>query len=202
MSQIELKTKKRKQPSQQLVMPEAKDEDVKLGSAEYITDREIDQIIKKGKEKLKLAINLSDIKLTKTKKQIIKELAQSLEAVKYPTNQICDRLTKSLKHLVSDRTVRDALDMKYKNTEQSQVARMQDGGSNHRQEELVAKKEIKDITEEDFKYIKLPKAKQVCKHQTDRASWFEQQVSQLQEQIRDLIKNLFIWNHIIKCVTD
>jgi hypothetical protein len=44
-------------------------------SLEYIANREIDKIIKKGKERLKHAIAVSDEKLTKTLKDIVKEMA-------------------------------------------------------------------------------------------------------------------------------
>ncbi len=66
-----------------------------IGSADYIANREIDQIIKKGRDRIKHAITISDEKLTKTKKQIVREMAQGLEKAGYPVSQICDRLSKS-----------------------------------------------------------------------------------------------------------
>ena len=92
-----------------------------IGSADYIASHEIDQIIKKGRDRIKHAITVSDEKLTKTKKQIVREMAVQLEQAGYPINEICDRLSKSLKGLVNDRTVRDALESKYKDQSQSQV---------------------------------------------------------------------------------
>ena len=154
------------------------------GSADYIASHEIDQIIKKGRERIKHAITVSDEKLTKTKKQIVREMAQDLEKAGYPVNQICDRLTKSLKGLVSERTVRE-LDSKYKNREQSEVAKMQqnhNGGSLYRQQEQVSKKDYKGVTFEDIKFLNLSKAKQVAKYQMSRALWLEQQAKQNKQQ--------------------
>ena len=154
------------------------------GSTDYIASHEIDQIIKKGRDRIKHAITVSDEKLTKTKKQIVREMAQDLEKVGYPVNQICDRLTKSLKGLVSERTVRE-LDSKYKNPEQSEVAKMQqnhDGGSLYRQQEQVSKKDYKEVTFEDIKFLNPSKAKQVAKYQMSRALWWEQQAKQNKQQ--------------------
>ena len=83
---------KKKKKLQVLEIPEPT-----AGSTEYIANREIDQIIKKGKNRIKYAITLSDEKLTRTKKSIVKEMAEDMEKANYPVNQICDRLAKSLK---------------------------------------------------------------------------------------------------------
>ncbi len=162
-------------------------EQEQVGSEEYLANREIDQIIKRGKDRLKHAITLSDEKLTKTKKQIVREMATEMEKVGYPTNQICDRLTKSIKGLVSERTVRDALDAKYKNTEQMEVAKMQQnyrGGSSFHQQEQLKNKDIKEYTREDIKLINnIAILRKVAKHQMERADWFEQQLKQQQSPI-------------------
>ena len=152
-----------------------------IGSADYIANHEIDQIIKKGRDRIKHAITISDEKLTKTKKEIVREMALQLEKANYPVNQICDRLSKSLKSLVNDRTVRDALESKYKDQSQSQVAAAQnyDGGSLYRQEEQLRKKNVKEITFDDLKLLNnLTKVKQVAKHQMQKAEWWEQQAKQ------------------------
>ncbi len=171
-------TRKKKKPLLQV------QEQEQVGSGEYLANREIDQIIKRGKDRLKHAITLSDEKLTKTKKQIVREMATEMEKVGYPTNQICDRLTKSIKGLVSERTVRDALDAKYKNTEQMEVAKMQqnyDGGSHYRQQEQLKNKDIKEYTREDIKLINnIAILRKVAKYHMERADWFEQQLKQEQ----------------------
>ena len=153
-----------------------------IGSADYIASHEIDQIIKKGRDRIKHAITVSDEKLTKTKKQIVREMAVQLEQAGYPINEICDRLSKSLKGLVNDRTVRDALESKYKDQSQSQVAALQnhDGGSLYRQQEQLRKKAVKEITLDDISKGDFPKSKlkQVVKHQMQRADWWEQQPKQ------------------------
>ena len=110
-------TQKKKKKVQLLDRPEEL-----IGSVDYVASHEIDQIIKKGRDRIKHAITISDEKLTKTKKEIVREMAVQLEKAGYPVNQICDRLSKSLKSLVNDRTVRDALESKYKDQSQSQVA--------------------------------------------------------------------------------
>src|SRR5262245_35334272 len=136
---VETKNKKRKQQRQEQEQYEA-------GSTEYIANREVDQIIKKGRERIKHAINVSVEKLTRTKKAIVKEMAIELEGVGYPIDQICDRLSKSLKPLVHERTVRDALVSKYKNAEQSETAKMQqnhEGGNLYRQQQELLKKDVK-----------------------------------------------------------
>ena len=64
-------------------------------------------------------MSVSDEKLTRTKKdEAVREMATDMENAHYPVNQICDRLAKSLKGLVRERTVQEALDTKYKNTAQ------------------------------------------------------------------------------------
>lgn len=111
-------------------------------------------------------------------------MAEDMEKAGYPVNQICDRLTKSLKGLVSERTVRE-LDAKYKNPEQSEVAKMQnyDGGSLYRQQEQLRKKDIKEITFDDLKLLtNLTKVKQVAKHQMAKAEWWIQQAKQNEAQ--------------------
>ena len=165
------------------------------GSIEYIANREIDQIIKKGRERLKHAITVSDIKLTKTKKQIIKEMAEDMEKANYPVDQICDRLAKSLKGLVHDRTVRDALDSKYKNPvksgEASQQGQNNGRGINYRDQQQVLKKPVEQITLEDLKNtnVDFPKSKlrQLAKHLMQRALFFEQQAKQWEEKYQDLV---------------
>ena len=49
-----------------------------IGSADYVASHEIDQIIKKGRDRIKHAITISDEKLTKTKKEIVREMAIQL----------------------------------------------------------------------------------------------------------------------------
>ena len=44
-----------------------------IGSADYIASHEIDQIIKKGRDRIKHAITVSHEKLTKTKKEIVRD---------------------------------------------------------------------------------------------------------------------------------
>lgn len=151
-----------------------------IGSTDYIASHEIDQIIKKGRDKIKHAITVSDEKLTKTKKEIVREMAHDLENAGYPINEICDRLSKSLKGLVNDRTVRDALESKYKDQSQSQVAALQnhDGGMFYRQQEQLRKKDIKEFTEEDIKVANPTQLRKVAKHQMQRADWWEQQAKQ------------------------
>lgn len=170
--------KKKKKALVQQQQPEL----IAVGSADYIASHEIDQIIKKGRDKIKHAITVSDEKLTKTKKEIVREMAVQLEQAGYPVNEICDRLSKSLKGLVNDRTVRDALDSKYKDQSQSQVAALQnhDGGSHYRQQEQLRKKAVKEITLDDINKGDFPKSKlkQVVKHQMQRADWWEQQAKQ------------------------
>jgi hypothetical protein len=170
-------TPKRKKKVQVLEQQEPEE---LIGSADYIANRDIDQIIKKGRDRIKHAITVSDEKLTKTKKEIIKEMGEDLEKAGYPVNQICDRLSKSLKGLVSERTVRDALESKYKDQSQSQVAAAQnhDGGSLYRQQEQLRKKDIKEFTEEDIKVANQTQLRKVAKHQMQRADWWEQQAKQ------------------------
>lgn len=176
--------KKKKKPLVQIQVEKQPELELS-GSERYLTEHKIDEIIKKGKDRIKHAITVSDIKLTKTKKQIIKEMAEDMEKAGYAVNQICDRLTKSLKGLVSERYVRE-LDAKYKNPEQSEVAKMQqnhDGDSLYRQQEQVRKKDIKEITFDDLKLLNnLTKVKQVAKHQMEKALWWEQQVKQNEGQ--------------------
>jgi hypothetical protein len=132
---------------------------VESGSTEYIANREVDQILKKGRDKIKHAITVSDEKLTKTKKQIVREMAIELDKAKYPTNQICERLVKSLKGLVADRTIRDALDSKYKNPEQAAVAGMQNGGQLRQIQEELEGKTMEQLTLDDLKNPVLDKTR-------------------------------------------
>lgn len=159
---------------------------------EYITNAAIDLILRRGKDKLKHAITVSDDKLTKTKKQIVKEMARDLENAKYPLNQICDKLSKYLKGLVHESTVRDALEAKYKNPEQSQAALGQNhGGADHsRQQEQVKEKDVKDIGLDDIKSLGIQKARQVAKHQMSKALYLDQQAKQDKEKIKELTEQL------------
>jgi hypothetical protein len=167
----------------------------------YIGDKEIDLIIRKGRERLKHEIHKSDEKLTKTKKEIVKEIAAEMEQKGYPVNQICDRLTKSYKGLVSDRTVQEALDAKYKNAEQSRVGKMggiQEGRNVLAQQQQVKQKDVKDITLEDIKRLDKTKARQVAKHQISKALWWEQQAKQKEEKIKELTEQLKENDYIIE----
>jgi hypothetical protein len=160
--------------------------------SEYLTSRQVDLILKRGKDKLKHAITVSDEKLTKTKKQIVKEMAQDLEKAKYPVDQIFDKLSKYLKGLVHESTIRDALDTKYKNPEQSAVAKQQihEGEEDPRQQEQVKKKDVKDITLEDIKLLDKAKARQVAKYQISKALWWEQQAKQWEDKAKELTKEI------------
>ena len=180
---MENKKKKKVQEIQQ-------QEQEPTGSTEYIANHEIDKIIREGKDRLRRAINVSDEKLTRTKKEIVKEMAEDMEKANYPVNQICDRLAKSLPPLVSERTVRDALDSKYKNTEQSEVAKLQqnqEGGSLYRQQQQVAKKPVEQITLEDLKLADFPKSKlkQLAKHNMQKVLWLEQQDKQNKDKDKE-----------------
>ena len=161
---------------------------------EYIQDHKIDLIISRGKDRLKHAIVISEEKLTKTKKQVIKEMALQLEQANYPVNQICDRLTKSLKGLVHERTVRDALDSKYKNVEQMNIAlqQNQEGGTLYRQQQQqeLEQKEIKDFDFEDIEIANVTQLRQVAKHFMSRSFWWEQQVKQKDVEIAELKKKI------------
>ncbi|MDP9289782.1 MAG: hypothetical protein M3P08_16515 [Thermoproteota archaeon] len=179
--------KKKKKPlvqtleEQQVQEPEQE----AVGSLKYLTEHKIDEIIKKGKDRIKHAITISDIKLRKTKAEIIREMAQDMEKEGYPVNQICDRLTKALKGLVSDRHVQDSLDEKYKNQVKMAEALAQNHGRRNQfaEQEQLRKKDVKDITLEDIKVLNnLQKIKQVAKHQIQKADWWEQQAKQQSSQ--------------------
>jgi hypothetical protein len=181
---MSLAKRKKKRQRQEVVVQQQEEE--LAGSAYYIANREIDQIIKKGKDRLKHAIAISDEKLTRTKKEIVREIAVEMENKGYPVYQICDRLSKSYKGLVSDRTVRDSLDAKYKNSEQSEVIKMQEnheGGNLYPQQEQVSKKDYKEVTQDDIEFLSPSKAKQVAKYQMSLAQWWEQQAKQNQQEV-------------------
>jgi uncharacterized protein with NRDE domain len=124
-----------------------------------------------------------------------------LEKLGYPTNQICDKITKTLKGVVSDRHVQEALDAKYKDHEQSRLGKMagnHDGRNVLAQQEQVSKKDVKDITLEDIKRLNKTKARQVAKHQISKALWWEQQAKQKEEKIQELTEQLKENDYIIQ----
>lgn len=152
------------------------------GSTEYINDRKIDLIIKKGKERLKHAINVSVEKLTKTKKQIVKEMAVDLEKAGYPVNEISDRLTKSLKGLVGHSTIGEALDAKYKDPVKAAEAKKKenDGRSGDRNDQQLLKKPYKEVDGNDILKGVLPKSvlEKVAVYQMGQVDWWKRQLKQ------------------------
>jgi hypothetical protein len=168
-----------------------KEEQQQQQSTEYITDPKVEKLDRELTQKLRFEKTKSRERLTKTNKEIIREYAVRYEQeINYPVNQICDHLTKLLtaKKLVSDRTVREALDAKYKNPEQSQAALGQNhgGGSFYRQQEQVKEKDLKDIGLQDIKFLPMQKARQVAKEQMSKALYLEQQTKQDKVKIKEL----------------
>lgn len=121
-------------------------------------NKEVIKILKKGEVKLRHAIIVSDEKLTKTLKEIVKATAEDMEKAGYPVEKICYVIKRLWcpKHLVGERTVEDALDEKYKDPEQSRVAKMGGihGGRRPRAQQSkpknsqVLRQQIKDQTKE------------------------------------------------------
>jgi len=180
---VETKNKKKKTVVE--IQQEQEQEKELPGSRQYLETREVDIIIKKGRDKLKHAIHASVEKLTKTKKQIVKEMAIELEKVGYPVDQICYRLTQSLKPLVSDTTVSDALADKYKDLDQSRRAKMRQSpaGSEVRSlQQKVREKDVMELTEQDIKNIKdLTTARKIIRNLIGKARLLEQQLKQVSE---------------------
>src|SRR4030095_7686611 len=140
------------------------------------TNPKVERFDKELKERVRFEITKSDIKLEKTKKQIIKEAAITLEELKYPVDQICQHLTEVLDGLVHDRTVRGALDAKYKNPEQMATALQQTSvvGKKARLHARVLQKQILEITKEDIQILPLRKAREVATYYMSKVDWWLQ----------------------------
>lgn len=162
---------------------ETKTESETSGSTEYLANHKIDAIIKKGKEELKHQIHLSVEKLTKTKKRIVKEMAEAMEKEGYPVNQISDRLTKSLKGLVAHNTITEALGPKYKDPVKSAQALAQnvDSVKDRRDREELLKKPYKEVDGNDILKGVLPKAtlEKVVAYQMGQVEFWKRQLEQL-----------------------
>ena len=124
-----------------------------------------------------------------TKKQIIIRTAQQLEKDGYPVNQICDRISKSSKGLgFGDRYVRRCLET-YPHRKmrlrwlREQVNNLR-SAQQFRDQETVRKKDYKAVTLEDIKFLSPSKAKQVAKHQMQKAEWWQQQAKQNEQQAK------------------
>jgi len=159
----------------------------KLGSAEYLSDRKFDLIDKELRKNLK--------EHETSKRLLILNSAQKYEKAGYPTRLICKRISDLLSNReygVSDSYVRKILPEKYKNLDQMNFAKqqtVQGGVTYYRQREIVARKDIKDITVEDFKYITMAKAKAAFKHQVSRADLAEQIARQFKDELEKTSQN-------------
>ena len=100
---------------------EMEDEDYKKGEiVEENSDAEISVLFKDARDKLEKI----DVHAKQQKKQIVVELAKSLEG-KIPTDAICMKITNQLLGRVSERFIRECLDEKYKQKPRVENARKQ-----------------------------------------------------------------------------
>jgi len=160
--------------------------EAEAGSTEYIGNHEIDKVLKKVKDDIKHYMAVVGQKEYKYKAQRVVWAAKELDGLNYPKSEICARLTKTLKGLVSERHVREALDKypQYKNPDQKQRAESGGDIAAHIDEQELEKKPVKEITLEDINKGNFSKSKlkQVAKHSLARALWWEQQAKQEQEK--------------------
>jgi hypothetical protein len=183
------KKKKKLQLLQQQQPAEAEKQEL-AGLTQYLTDHRFDKILKRYREDIKAEVAEHNL----TKKQIIIRTAQQMEKEGYPVNQICDRISKSSKGLgFGDRYVRRCLDEKYKNEIKEAEASSQKSTvavQRFRDQEQVKEKDVKEITIDDIKFLTLQKAKQVAKHQIQRADLIEWQSKQKDEKIKELTQQV------------
>ena len=166
-------TNKQKQKKKaQLQEPQQQTKEKELvGSAEYLADHKFDRTIK--------TMQTNILQHNQSKKLEILRTAQELENQGYPITKICDRITKALqgpKYETSGSYVRKVLPPKYKDQEQMATALKQNNGKNagykdYRLRDQVAKKRVEEVTLEDVKFLNWSKAKQVAKHQMEKALW-------------------------------
>jgi hypothetical protein len=167
---------------------EPESSEAEAGSTEYIGNHEIDKVLKKVKDDIKHYMAVAGQKEYKYKAQRVVWAAKELDGLNYPKSEICARLTKTLKGLVSERHVREALDKypQYKNPTKMAEASAEDHGRGDiaATTEELEKKPVKEITLEDINKGNFSKSKlkQVAKHSLARALWWEQQAKQEQEK--------------------
>src|SRR5215510_9045471 len=85
----------------------AETETQKLGSAEYLENRELDSRLDAIKKEIRHAIHVADEKLGKFKKKKVIEAALLCDKQGWPKDGICDKLVREFKGLVSESWVRE-----------------------------------------------------------------------------------------------
>lgn len=170
---------------------ETKTESEQSGSTEYIGNHEIDKVLKKVKDDIKHYMAVAGLKEYKYKADRVVWGAKELDRLEYPKSEICARLTKTLKGLVSERHVREALDAfpEYKNPVKSAEAHGRGDIAASTMAEQILKKAKQRITSDDVKHLNLPKAKEVLKYQMAQAEWWKQQLRQDINQVVELARN-------------
>jgi multidrug efflux pump subunit AcrB len=166
-------------------------EQTESGSTEYIGNHEIDKVLKKVKDDIKHYMAVAGLKEYKYKAGRVVAAAKELDKLDYPKSEICARLTKTLKGLVSERHVREALDAfpEYKNAVKSAEAHGRGDIAANTMAEQILKKAKQRITSDDVKHLNLPKAKEVLNYQMAQAEWWKQQLRQDINQVVELARN-------------
>jgi hypothetical protein len=174
-----------KEPDQDK-LDQDKDQDKELlGSDAYLSGYKLDTVDRELRRKIKENEYENDAR----KRALILNAAERYTKAGYPERMICKRICDLLsnkEYNTSGSYVRKILPEKYKDLDQMNTAKMknfQEGANRLSQQERVARKEIKDIVEQDFKYIKMNKAKAAFVFQRKKAEWFAQQVKQLESKL-------------------
>ncbi len=163
-----------------------------LGSDAYLSGYKLDTVDRELRRKIKESEYENDAR----KRALILSAAEGYNNTGYPTRMICKRISELLskpEYNTSPSYVRKILPEKYKNLEQMNIAKKQnvhEGANRLRQQEIVAKKAIQDIVEQDFRYIKMSKAKAAFKFQRERAELFEQQANRYKADFDKILGNV------------
>lgn len=158
------------------------------GSTEYLANAEIDKVLKKVKDDIKHYMAVQGQKEYKYKAQRVVTAAKELDRLNYPKSEICTRLTKTLKGLVSERHVREALDAfpEYKDPVKSAEALGRGDIAATMEKEQILKKPKQQITVDEIKHLNLPKAREVAKYQMAQAEWWKHQLKQELDKLHQL----------------
>lgn len=167
---------------------EQKTESEQSGSTEYIGNHEIDKVLKKVKDDIKHYMAVQGQKEYKYKAGRVVAAAKELDKLNYPKSEICARLSKTLKGLVSERHVREALDAfpEYKDPVKSAEALGRGDIAATMEKEQILKKPKQQITVDEIKHLNLPKAREVAKYQMAQAEWWKHQLKQELDKLHQL----------------